>query len=133
MEPEQSNAVQLAIAAGEVVRIDPKSVADGLGAPFAGVWTLAMTQRYLDGIVLLDDPTILAGMRFAAERMKQVLEPAGAAALAAVLFGRVALRDGDRVCVIGSGGNVEISRLGELLAAAAPFPEPASFGVAGGA
>jgi threonine dehydratase len=133
VEPEESNAVQLAIAAGEVVRIDPKSVADGLGAPFAGAWTLAMTQRYLDGIVLLDDPTILAGMRFAAERMKQVLEPAGAAALAAVLFGRAPLRDGDRVCVIGSGGNVEISRLGELLAAAAPYPDSTSFGIAGGA
>ena len=133
VEPTESNAVQLAIAAGEVVRIEPKSVADGLGAPFAGEWTLALTRRYLDGIVLLDDPTILAGMRFAAERMKQVLEPAGAAALAAVLFGRVPLRDGDRVCVVASGGNVEISRLGELLAAAAPFPGSATLGVSGGA
>ncbi len=133
VEPTESNAVQLAIAAGEVVRIDPKSVADGLGAPFAGVWTLALTRRYLDGIVLLDDPTILAGMRFAAERMKQVLEPAGAAALAAVLFGRVPLRDGDRACVVASGGNVEITRLGELLAAAAPLPGSATLGVLGGA
>ena len=46
-----------------------------------------MCRRYLDDIVLLDDPTILAGMRFAVERLKQVLEPAGAAALAAVLAG----------------------------------------------
>ncbi len=65
--------------------------------------------------------------------MKQVLEPAGAAALAAVLFGRVPMRDGDRVCVVASGGNVEISRLGELLAAAAPFPGSATLGVSGGA
>ena len=122
IEPEESNAVQLAIEAGEVVRIQPKSVADGLGAPFAGAWTLAMCRRYLDGIVLLDDPTILGGLRFAAERMKQVLEPAGAAALAAVLYGRVPIRDGERVCVVASGGNVEVSRLGELLAAAAPLP-----------
>jgi threonine dehydratase len=122
VEPDESNAVSLAIAAGEVVRIQPKSVADGLGAPFAGAWTLAMCRRYLDGIVLIDDPTILAGVRFAAERMKQVLEPAGAAALAAVLFGRVPIRDGERVCVVASGGNVDVSRLGELLAAAAPFP-----------
>ncbi len=133
VEPEESNAVQLAMAAGEVVRIQPKTVADGLGAPFAGVWTLAMCRRYLDGIVLLDDSTILAGLRFAAERMKQVLEPAGAAALAAVLFGRVPLRDGDRVCVIGSGGSVEVSRLGELIAAAAPFPNASSAGIPGGA
>ena len=95
--------------------IQPDSVADGLGAPFAGVWTLAMCRRYLDGIVLLDDPTILAGMRFAIERLKQVLEPAGAAALAAVLAGRVPIRDGERVAVVLSGGNVEVGRLGTLL------------------
>ena len=122
VEPTTSNAMQLALAAGEPVSIDPHSVADGLGAPFAGAWTLAMCQRYLDGIVLLDDPTILAGVRFAAERMKQVLEPAGAAALAAVLFGRIPIASGERVCVLASGGNVEISRLGELIAAAAPLP-----------
>jgi threonine dehydratase len=81
-----------------------------------------MARHYLDGIVLLDDPTILGGLRFAAERMKQVLEPAGAAALAAVLYGKVALRDGDRVAVVASGGNVETGRLGELLENAAPLP-----------
>ena len=122
VEPERSNAMSLAWERGEVVRIQPESVADGLGAPFAGEWTLALTRRYLEGIVLLDDPTILGGMRFAAERMKQVLEPAGAAALAAVLFGKVPLHDGDRVAVVASGGNVELGRLGELLAAASPLP-----------
>ena len=110
VEPERSNAVSLALERGEVVRIQPESVADGLGAPFAGVWTLAMCRRYLDDIVLLDDPTILAGMRFAVERLKQVLEPAGAAALAAVLAGRIPIRDGERVAVVLSGGNVEVGR-----------------------
>ena len=102
--------------------IEPDSVADGLGAPFAGRWTLAITRRLLHGIVLLDDPTILAGLRFAMERLKQVVEPAGAAALAAVLAGRVAIEDGERVAVIVSGGNVEMSRLGDLLAAAGTLP-----------
>jgi threonine dehydratase len=122
VEPERSNAVSLAMERNEIVQIDPVSVADGLGAPFAGAWTLAMAQRYLDDVVLLDDPTILAGMRFAMERMKQVLEPAGAAALAAVLAGRVPIRDGDRVAVVLSGGNVEVGRIGELLAAAGSLP-----------
>lgn len=122
VEPERSDALSLAMERGEVVTIQPHSVADGLGAPFAGAWTLAMARRYLDGIVLLDDPTILAGVRFAVERLKQVLEPAGAAALAAVLAGRVALRNGDRVAVVLSGGNVDVGRLGEFLAAAGPLP-----------
>ena len=115
VEPVGSDAVSRAIKAGEVVRIDPVSVADGLGAPFAGQWTLPICARYVDDIVLLDDATILAGLRFAAERMKQVLEPAGAAALAAVLHGRIPIRDGERVLVVASGGNVERSRLGEFL------------------
>ncbi len=119
VEPEGSDAVSRAMKVGQVVRIEPVSVADGLGAPFAGEWTLPICQRYLDDIVLLDDATILRGLRFAAERMKQVLEPAGAAALAAVIHGRIPIRDGERVCVIASGGNVEISRLGEFLGAAA--------------
>ncbi|HUQ44615.1 MAG TPA: threonine/serine dehydratase [Candidatus Limnocylindria bacterium] len=116
VEPDGSDAVSRAIKAGEVVRINPVSVADGLGAPFAGEWTLPICARYLEAIVPIDDATILAGLRFAAERMKQVLEPAGAAALAAVLSGRIPIRDGERVCVVASGGNVEQSRLGEFLA-----------------
>jgi threonine dehydratase len=122
VEPVESNAVSLGLDRGEPVSIQPHTVADGLGAPFAGAWTLAMCARYLDGIVLLDDATILAGVRFAAERMKQVLEPAGAAALAAVLFGRIPIRDGERVCVVASGGNVDLARLGAFFDQAAPLP-----------
>lgn len=128
VEPERSNAMSLALERGEIVRITPVSVADGLGAPFAGDWTVAMAGEYLDGIVLLDDPSILAGVRFALERMKQLVEPAGAAALAAVLLGRVPIRDGERVCVVLSGGNVETGRLGELLAGAAPLAIPPAVG-----
>ena len=51
-----------------------------------------MIQHYLEDIVLLDDATILAGLRFAVERVKQVVEPAGAAALAAVLAGKIPIR-----------------------------------------
>ncbi len=122
VEPTNSNALGKALEAGEPVQIMPVSVADGLGAPSAGRLALAVAQRYLDGAVVIDDPTILAGLRFAAERLKQILEPAGAAALAAVLSGAIPLREGDRVCVILSGGNVAVDRLGDLLAAAGPLP-----------
>jgi threonine dehydratase len=122
VEPEDAAAMSLAFEAGEPVTIQPRTVADGLAAPFAGVRTLAMCRRYLDGLVRLDDATILAGTRFALERMKQVLEPAGAAALSAVLFQRIPIEAGERVAVVASGGNVDVDRLGELLAAAAPLP-----------
>jgi threonine dehydratase len=122
VEPETADAMTRAMREGRPVEIIPKSVADGLGAPYAGDLTLAMCRRYLDGIVLLDDATILGGLRFALHRMKQVLEPAGAAPLAAVLAGRIPIRAGERVAVVGSGGNVDLTRLGEFLAAAATLP-----------
>jgi len=122
VEPRNSNALSLGIAAGTPVPIRPISVADGLNAPFASATTIALGRRLLDDIVLLDDTEILAGLRFAAERMKQVLEPAGAAALAAVLHGRLSIRGGERVCVVFSGGNVDVARFGELIAAAGPLP-----------
>jgi threonine dehydratase len=124
VEPVEAAAMSRALEAGAPVSIEPRTVADGLAAPFAGELTLATCRRYLDGLVLLDDATILAGVRFALERMKQVLEPAGAAALAAVLFGRIPIADGERVVVVGSGGNVDVGRLGELLAAATPLEVP---------
>jgi threonine dehydratase len=119
--PSGAAAMTRAFEAGEPVAIEPATVADGLAAPFAGPLTLAMCRRYLDGLYELDDATILAGVRFALDRMKQVLEPAGAAALAAVLFGRIPLRDGERVAVLASGGNIDTARIGALLAAAAPL------------
>jgi threonine dehydratase len=122
VEPRASNVLTLGIAAGTPVSIRPLSVADGLNAPFASEMTIALGRRLLDDVVLLDDAEILAGMRFAAERMKQVVEPAGAAALAAVLHGRIPLHDGDRVCVVFSGGNVDLPRFGELIAAAGALP-----------
>jgi threonine dehydratase len=126
VEPEGSDAVSKALAQGEVVTIQPTSVADGLGAPFAGTWTLAMARHHLEDVVLVDDRTILAGLRFGLERLKQVLEPAGAAALAALLSGRIPYRHGERVAVVLSGGNVEIGRLGEFLEAAGTFPGSAA-------
>jgi threonine dehydratase len=122
VEPRDAAAMSVAFEAGSPVTIAPRTVADGLAAPFAGELTLPICRRYLEDIVILDDVEILSGVRFAAERTKQVLEPAGAAALAAVLHGRVPIRDGERLAVVASGGTVDVGRLGELLAAAAPLP-----------
>jgi threonine dehydratase len=115
VEPETSNAFTLGLAAGEPVRLQPVSIADGLGAPFAGAWTIDLGRRYVDKVVLIDEATIAAGVRFALERMKQLLEPAGASALGAVLAGRIDLLGGETVCVIGSGGNVDLARLPSIL------------------
>jgi threonine dehydratase len=121
VEPERSNAMTLGLAAGAPVTIGPVSIADGLGAPFAGVWTIPIVERFVEQVLLLDEATIAAGMAFALERMKQLLEPAGAAALGALLTGRIPVREGDTVCVVASGGNVDLARLPDMLAMAAPI------------
>jgi threonine dehydratase len=122
VEPTGSDALRRAVSAGSPVPVTPVSVADGLGAPIAGQLATDIAMRYLEDVITIDDATILAGLRFSVERLKQVVEPAGAAALAAVLTGAVPLRGGDRVCVILSGGNVAVERLGQLLAEASPLP-----------
>lgn len=118
VEPLASNALALGIAAGRPVPLRPTSIADGLGAPYASQWTIDLARRYVEEVVLVDEATIAGGMRFALERMKQLLEPAGAAALGALIAGRIPVRPGDTVCVVASGGNVDLARLPELLALA---------------
>jgi threonine dehydratase len=122
VEPVGSDCLRQALETGVPVHVTPVSIADGLNGPIAGVHALSVARRYLEDVVLVDDATILAGMRFAVERLKQVLEPAGAAALAAVLTGAVPIRHGERVAVILSGGNVATERLGELLGQASAIP-----------
>ena len=46
-----------ALDSGAPVQISPKTVADGLTAPFAGAWTLAACQRYLEDVIVIDDAT----------------------------------------------------------------------------
>jgi threonine dehydratase len=122
VEPEGANTMALALARREIVRIQPSTIADGLAAPFAGTNTSALVRAYAEDVVVVPDAVIRAGLRFVLERVKQVVEPAGAAALGALLTGRVPVRNGERVCVVLSGGNVEIARLGELIEGAAELP-----------
>jgi threonine dehydratase len=115
VEPIESNALSLAIAEGHPVPIQPQSIADGLGAPFAGEWTIDIASHNVDAILLVDERTIARGVRFALERMKQLLEPAGAAALGAVLASVVPIEDGEVVCVVASGGNVDLDQLSGIV------------------
>ncbi len=124
VEPEGSDALSQALAVGEPVRIEPRTIADGLGAPFAGVWNIDLARRYAIEVVRVPEPTIAHGLRFALERMKQVIEPAGAAAIGALVTGRVPLRGGEVVCVVASGGNMDLARLPQLLAVADAPAQP---------
>lgn len=116
VEPEGDPAMRLALDAGTPVPLDAiKTIADGLAAPIAGTRGLDICQRLVADVVVISDATIVEGMRFLFERAKLVAEPAGAAATAALLAGRIPVRRGERVVSIVSGGNVDRARFAELL------------------
>ncbi len=106
VEPELAPSVSAALDAGEPVRIEPGSIADGLNAPFTGAGTLAVVRERVDEIVLVSEDEIADGMRFLYTRAKLACEPAGAAAVAAILAGKIPVDDGPVVAVV-SGGNAD--------------------------
>ena len=116
VEPEGSAAMSAALAAGEVVPIQPHSIADGLGAPFTGVLSLAVAQERVDEIVLVTEDEIADAMRFLYGRAKLACEPAGAASTAALLAGKVAVDADSMVAAVVSGGNVDAQRAAAILA-----------------
>jgi threonine dehydratase len=116
VEPEISTAMHSALGAGDVVPVDPRSIADGLNAPFAGTQCLAVTRELVDGVVLVTEDEIEHGFRFLYERAKLACEPAGAAATAALLAGKIPVEQGERVVAIVSGGNVEARIASGILA-----------------
>jgi threonine dehydratase len=116
VEPQAGDDYRRSLAANRRIAIDvPRTIADALQATTPGELTFALNQVLLDGIVTVTDAELLDGMRFAFERLKLVLEPSGAAALAALLAGKVDAGDASRVGVILSGGNIDRSRFCQLL------------------
>ena len=69
-----------------------------------------MIRRYASDVVTVPDRALIEAMRFALTRMKIVIEPTGALALAALMSGAVPVR-GERVGVMISGGNVDVASL----------------------
>jgi threonine dehydratase len=106
IEPELSPALHEALEAGRSVPVSPRSVADGLGAPFAGENCLSVCTERVDEVVLVTEEEIEEGMRFLYSRAKLACEPAGAAATGALIAGKVPLERGERVVAVVSGGNV---------------------------
>jgi threonine dehydratase len=114
VEPEAGNDTQRSLAAGERLGGDvPQTIADGLQASVPGSLTFPVVQERVDEIVTVTDAELVEAICFAFDRLKLVLEPSGAAALAALLAGRIEAEG--RVGAVLSGGNVGVSRFAELV------------------
>ncbi|ROR34289.1 pyridoxal-phosphate dependent enzyme [Inmirania thermothiophila] len=121
VEPAACDDTARSLAAGRRVR-NPALAAtlcDALQAPEPGALTFEINRRLLAGACTVEDREVVRAMAVAAEALHLVLEPSGAAALAAALAGR--LPEGTRTAVVvASGGNVEGARLAALLRRAGP-------------
>ncbi len=118
VEPEGAPAMRRSLDEGRPVRLEKTdTIADGLAAPFAGSLNYEIVRKYADDVVIVTDDEIRHAMRLLLERCKTLAEPAGAAATAALLSGKVKAPPGSRVVSVVSGGNIAPETLAECLAA----------------
>jgi threonine dehydratase len=116
VEPEHSDAVSQALQAGSPLRIERnETIADGLAAPFTTELPLAIIREHVDDVVLISDDEILTALRLILSRTKQLVEPAGAAATAALLTNKAAVPHGANTVAVLSGGNIDPGRLKAVL------------------
>ncbi|MGJ7528587.1 threo-3-hydroxy-L-aspartate ammonia-lyase [Variovorax sp. GB1P17] len=116
VEPEAGNDGQQSFRAGKIVHIEtPKTIADGAQTQHLGEYTFGIIQRDVNDIFTVTDAQLVDAMRFFAERMKMVVEPTGCLAFAGAIAAGKAIA-GQRVGIVISGGNVDLSRYASLLA-----------------
>ena len=114
-EPERGNDMQQSLRRGEIVSIDvPRTICDGQQTQAVGVQPFEVIRAMVKDVLAVPDPVVVEAMRFVFERMKLVLEPSGACALAALMHHRDQFR-GQRVGVTLSGGNIGIDRFVALV------------------
>ena len=121
VEPEAGNDAQQSLRSGNIVHIPvPDTIADGAQTQHIGKLVLPILQTYVKDIITVSDDQLRTQMRFFAERMKIVVEPAGCLAAAAVMH-RALTFSGAKVGVIVSGGNVDMTLFASSIAAAKAF------------
>lgn len=106
-EPAGADDAYRSLRAGRIIPSEnPHTIADGLLTSL-GEWTFPIIRDHVAAVVTVSDGEIVAAMRLIWERLKLIVEPSAAVALAAVLCGRAGDL-GERVGVILSGGNVDL-------------------------
>ncbi|HEY3226365.1 MAG TPA: threonine/serine dehydratase [Planctomycetota bacterium] len=115
VEPAGAPKMSESLKKGELVTLPgTDTVADGLKPVRAGELTFEHVRRYVDEVVLVTDEEILSATRHLILKEKLVVEPSGAATVAAILSDRVKLPKGPAVAVI-SGGNADLKLIPGLL------------------
>ncbi len=116
VEPDSANDSYLSLKQG-VITSTPQShsMADGLLPTAPGQLTFPIMQQHLEGIVLVTEEELAAATRFMLLRLKLLVEPSGAAPIAALLAGKVPNVAGKKIGVVLSGGNVDPAKLAQIM------------------
>ncbi|MEJ0026424.1 MAG: threonine/serine dehydratase [Rhizomicrobium sp.] len=110
VEPERFDGMRLSLAAGERTAAPggALSIADALMAPAPGHIPFALAKKFVAEVRTIADAELERAVSFAFQRLKLVVEPGGAAALAAVLAGKFDTKN-KAIAVVLSGGNADIA------------------------
>jgi threonine dehydratase len=117
VEPEHFDDTRRSLASGQLEGNDPnaRTICDALMSAPPGEKTFAINRELLSGALLVSDDEVRAAIHFAFRTLKLVVEPGGAAALAAVLAGKADYRDKVTVAIL-SGGNIDAGLFADILA-----------------
>jgi threonine dehydratase len=108
VEPEGADGLSRSFKAGSPQAIEAvRTIADSLGAPRCEPYSFALNKQFVDEVVLVDDDQIRDAMRLTFRAAKLAVEPAGAAALAALMYPLRARLDGQTVGLIVCGANID--------------------------
>ncbi len=108
VEPEGADSLNRSFKAGSPQAIEAvHTIADSLGAPRCEPYSFALNQQFVDEVVLVDDDQIREAMRLLFRVAKLAVEPAGAAALAALMHPLRRRLDGRTVGVVVCGANID--------------------------
>lgn len=108
VEPEGADSLSRSFKAGSPQAIEAvRTIADSLGAPRCEPYSFALNRQFVDEVVLVSDAQIREAMRLTFRVAKLVVEPAGAAALAALMFPLRQRLEGKTVGLVVCGANID--------------------------
>ena len=123
VEPEGAPSMRRSLDAGRAATLaDTRTIADGLAPPMAGELNYRYVAEFVEDVVLVSDEEILSAMRLLLTRAKIVAEPSGAAAVAALMWGRVPVSPGEAAVALVSGGNADDDMVVRALREGARWP-----------
>lgn len=109
VQAEGADAVARSFREKKLVTTDSAAtIADGIAVKAPGDLAVDIINRHADGVVTVSETEIANAILLLIERCKQIVEPAGATPLAAVLSGKLDVK-GKRVVCVMSGGNIDVS------------------------